>query len=148
MTMSSPAAGAIMALARTPAVAARYDLTPRATVVCSVAVLSAVTCLDLLDDRLGLAFAVGFVLVVVSAATAVQERGLFTTGVMPPVLLVAALFVVAATRPDAIVIDGLPETAGVFGLTLSATIAHGVPLLVGHAGAMAVIVWRILTARR
>ncbi|WP_146827461.1 DUF6542 domain-containing protein [Aeromicrobium flavum] len=146
--MSSPAAGAIMALARTPAAAARYDLTPRATVVCSALVLAAVTGLDLLDDRLGIAFSVGFVLVVVSAATAVQDRGLFTTGVMPPVLLVAALLIVAATAPEAIVIEGLPETAGVFGLTLSATIAHGVPLLIGHAGAIAVIVWRILTVRR
>jgi hypothetical protein len=142
--MSSPAAGAMMALARTPAAAARYDLTPRATVVA----LAAVTGLDLLDSRLGLAFSVGFVLVVVSAATAVHERGLFTTGVMPPVLLVGALLVIAATAPDTIVIDGLPDTAGVFGLTLSATIAHGVPLLIGHVGAIAVILWRILTDRR
>jgi hypothetical protein len=146
--MSSPAAGAMMALARTPAAAARYDLTPRATVVCSVVALAAVTGLDLLDSRLGLAFSVGFVLVVVSAATAVHERGLFTTGVMPPVLLVGALLVIAATAPDTIVIDGLPDTAGVFGLTLSATIAHGVPLLIGHVGAIAVILWRILTDRR
>lgn len=148
MTMSSPAAGAVMALARTPAAASRYDLTPRATVICAALTLAAVTGLDLIDGRLGPAFAVGFVLVVLTAAAAVQERGLFTVGVMPPVLLVGALLVLASTVPDAIVIEGLPETTGVFGLTLNATIAHGVPLLIGHALAIAVIVARILSARR
>ncbi|MCD9153698.1 DUF6542 domain-containing protein [Aeromicrobium duanguangcaii] len=146
--MSSPAAGAVIALARTPAAAARYDLTPRAAVVCSVLGLAAVTGLDLLDGRLGPAFSVAFVLVVVSAATAVQERGFFTVGILPPVLLVGALLVVALLAPDAIVITGLPEGTGVFGRTLSATIAHGVPLLIGHAVAIAVIVGRILTLRR
>ncbi|MTB87904.1 hypothetical protein H9L21_03795 [Aeromicrobium senzhongii] len=146
--MSSPAAGAVIALARTPAAAARYDLTPRAAVVCSVLGLATVTALDLLDGRLGLAFSVAFVLVVISAATAVQERGMFTAGIMPPVLLVGALLVVATLAPDAIVISGMPEGTGVFGRTLSATIAHGVPLLVGHAIAIAVIVGRILTVRR
>lgn len=146
--MSSPAAGAVIALARKPAAAARYDLTPRAVVVCSVLALAAVAALDLLDGRLGVAFAVGFVLVVVTAATAVNDHGLFTTGVLPPVLLVGALLAIVLTSPEAIVIENLPESAGVFSRTLSATIAHGVPLLIGHALAMAVILGRILTARR
>ncbi len=148
MTMSSPAAGAVIALARTPAAAARYDLTPRATVVCAVLGLAAVTSLDLIDGQLGVAFSVGFVLVVLSAATAVQERGFFTVGVLPPVLLVGAMLAIAWAAPTAIEIPKLPDTAGVFGLTLTATIAHGVPLLIGHALALGVIVARILSARR
>ncbi len=148
MTMSSPAAGAVYALARTPAAAARYDLTPRATVVCAVLSLAAVTGLDLIDGRLGVAFSVGFVLIVLSAAMAVQERGFFTVGVMPPVLLVGALLVITWINPTAIEIPKLPETAGLFGRTLTATIAHGVPLLIGHALALAVIVARILNPRR
>ena len=148
MSMSSPAAGAVIALARTPAAAARYDLTPRAAVVCAVLTLAAVTGLDLIDGQLGLAFSVGFVLVVLSAATAVDERGLFTTGLLPPVLLVGTLLVVSAVAPQAIVIPGLPESAGLFGRTLSATIDHGVTLFIGHGLAMAMIVGRIATARR
>jgi len=46
------------------------------------------------------------------------------------------------------VIEGLPEATGVFGLALNATIAHGVPLLIGHALAIVVIVARILSSRR
>jgi len=148
MTMSSPAAGAVMALARTPAVAARYDLTPRAVVVCAAASLAAVTALDLIDGRLGIAFSVGFVLVVLSAAAAVQERGLFTTGILPPVLLAVTLLVVAATAPDSIVIAGLPADTGVLGRTLSSFIDHGVTLFIGHGLAMVMIVGRIVTARR
>jgi len=148
MTMSSPAAGAVIALARTPAAAARFDLTPRAVVVCAVLALAAVTGLDLIDGRLGIAFSVGFVLVVLSAATAVDERGYFTTGLLPPVLLVAFMLAVSALAPNAIVIPGLPESAGVFGRTLSATIHQGVPLFIGHGLAMAMIVGRIVTGRR
>lgn len=147
MTMSSPAAGAMMALARTPSVAARHDLTPRAVVVCSVLALAAVTALDLIDGRLGPAYSVGFVLVTLTAATAVHGRGYFTVGILPPVLMVSALLLVAVIAPQTIVIDGLHEDAGVFGLTLTAVIAHGVTLAIGHALAMAMILGRILTSR-
>lgn len=148
MTMSSPAAGAVMALARTPAAASRVDLTPRAVVACAVLALAAVTALDLIDAELGIAFSVGFVLIVLSASTAVQERGLFTTGVLPPVLMVGALLLVSVIAPDAIVIEGLPTDTGVFGRTLSATIDQAVALFIGHGLAMAMIVGRIVTARR
>lgn len=147
MNMSSPAAGAVRTLARTPAAAAGYDLTSRAVVACSVVTLAAVTGLDLLDGRLGAAFSIGFILVALTAATAVQMNGLFTVGVLPPFLLVGALLVVSLIAPEAIVIANLPDSAGVLGLTLAATVTHGVTLLVGHALAVAVIVARIVTAR-
>ena len=146
--MSSPAAGAVIALARKPAAAARYDLTPRATVVCAVLGLAAVSGLDLIDGRLGVAFSVAFVLIVVSAATAVQERGFFTVGVLPPLLLVGALLVIAWIAPDSVVIPKLPDSAGVFGRTLTATIAHAVPLTIGHLLALGVIVARLVSSRR
>lgn len=147
MTMSSAAAGHVtgtmVALARTPSVAARYDLTPRAAVLCSVLALAAITALDLMDGRLGLVFNVGFVLVVLSAATAVHVRGLFTVGVLPPFLMVGFLLATCALRPEAIVIAGLPENTGVLGMTLAATIDHGVALLVGHGLALVAILARI-----
>lgn len=134
-----------MAVARTPAVAARYDLTPRSVVLCAVVALALVTALDLIDGTLGLAFSVAFVLVSVSAATAVDHRGLFTAGVLPPALMVGALLVVAFVAPEAIVVANLPDSAGIFGRTLAGTIAHGVPLLVGHALALAAIVARVVS---
>lgn len=147
--MSAPAPGpvatAVRALARTPAAAARYDLTPRAAVLCSILTLAAVTGLDLLDGTIGAAFDVAFVLVVLTAATAVQARGLFTVGVLPPFLMIGALLTLALTVPDALVVDGLPDSAGVFGRTLGATISHGVVLLVGHALAIGAIVLRFAT---
>lgn len=146
--MSSPAAGAVMALARTPAAAARYDLTPRGTVVCAALALALVTAVDLLDGRLGVAFSVAFVLICLSAATAVRADGFYTVGVLPPVLIVTALLIVSAIAPHAIVIERLPPDTGVFGRTLSATIAQGVPMMIGHGLAIAMIVARLLTRPR
>ena len=143
MNMSSPAAGAIRALVRTPATAARYDLTSRAAVLCSVLALAAITGLDLIDGQLGVVFAVGFVLVVITAAAAVQENGLFVVGVMPPFLLVGMLLAVAVIAPESIVIAGLPETAGPLGITLAAAIDYAVTLLIGYTIALVIIVARI-----
>lgn len=145
--MSSPAVGALVALARTPAAAARCDLTARGAVVCSVLAMALITALDLIDGQLGLVFAVGFVLVVLSAAVAVDLSGLFIVGVLPPFLLVATILAVAVIAPEAIVIAGLPAGTGVFGLTLAAAIDNAIALLLGHALAVAAIVTRLLGSK-
>ena len=105
-----------------------------------------VTGLDLLDGRLGFLFSLGFVLVVLTAPFSVDVRSLLTTGVMPPVLLIAALWVVALLAPQAIAVDGLPADAGTLARTLAAVIDHGVTLVVGHVLALAAIVARVVTA--
>lgn len=148
MTMSSPAAGAVMALARTPAVASRYDLTPRAAVLCASITLAAITALDLLDGRLGVVYAVGFVVAVLSAATAVTDRGFFTMILMPPVLYAASLLIVAAIEPDAIVVAGLPESAGLFVVTLAALLDQALALTIGHLLVIAMVVGRFASLRR
>src|SRR5690606_18195747 len=148
MTMSSPAAGAVMALARTPAVASRYDLTPRAAVLCASITLAAITALDLLDGRLGVVYAVGFVVTVLSAATAVTDRGFFTMILMPPVLYAASLLIVAIVEPDAIVVAGLPESAGLFVVTLAALLDQALALTIGHLLVIAMVVGRFASLRR
>lgn len=125
---------------------AARDLTAQGVVALAVVALAVVTGLDLLDGRLGFVFSLGFVLVVLTAPFSVDARSLLTTGVMPPVLLIAALWVVALLAPQAIVIDGLPADAGTLARTLAAVIDHGVTLVVGHVLALAAVVARVVTA--
>ncbi len=122
------------------------DLTAQGAVALAVVSLTAVTGLDLLDGRLGFLFSLGFVLAVVTAPFGVHARSLLTTGVMPPVLLIAALWAVALFFPDAIVVDGLHAGAGTIARTIAAVVDHGVTLVVGHVLALAGIVVRVVTA--
>ncbi len=110
----------------------------------AVASLTAITALDLIDGRLGFLFTLGFVLAVVTAPFSVDARSLLPTGVMPPVLLIVALWNVALFFPDAIVVDGLHADAGTFARTLAAVIDHGITLVVGHVLALAGIVARVV----
>ncbi|MFD1860733.1 hypothetical protein EHW97_11355 [Aeromicrobium camelliae] len=132
------------ALWRAPRNLASHDLTARQAVVLAALAMLIVTALDLIDGRLGVAFGVGFVLVVATVPLAVRSDAFFTAGVFPPLLFAAIILAVAAFFGSALVIEGLPDSAGVLGRALSGTIAFGVPLLVGHALALAVIVVRIL----
>lgn len=106
--------------------------------------LGVVTWLDLTDGSLGVAFAVGFVLTVITAPMAVNQRSLVTTGVLPPVLLIVTLFVVALVAPNAIASDGLKADAGTLARTIATTLDHGLALVIGHALALAVIALRSL----
>jgi hypothetical protein len=124
----------------------RRDLTAQGAVALAIFSLTAVTALDLADGRLGILFSVGFVLAVVTAPLSVDVRSLLTTGVMPPVLLIVALWNVALFFPDAIVVDGLHTDAGTLARTLAAVIDHGITLVVGHVLALAGIVVRVATA--
>lgn len=132
--------------ARSPVAMARRDLTASGGIVLACGSLAAVTALDLIDGRLGFLFSLGFVLAVATAPLSVDVRALLTTGVMPPVLLIGALFTVAIIAPQTIVVEGLPADAGTFGRTVAAVIDHGVTLVVGHVLALAGIGVRVATA--
>ena len=123
---------------------ASRDLTVRGTVVLGCLTMAVVTGLDLVDGHLGFPFSLGFVLIVVTLPLAIDVRELFGAGVLPPVLLLGTLLAVCIGRPDAIVVDGLAADAGLFTRYLAAVVDHGLTLAVGHALAIAVIVWRIL----
>ena len=139
MTMAS-------ALLRAPRRLAGHDLTARQAVMLAVVALVVVTALDLTDHRLGLPFSLGFVLVVATVPIAVRADGFFVAGVLPPVLFAVAMLAVSAFFGSALVLDGTPEHVGILGRALSGTIAFGVPLLIGHALALVVIVLRVLRA--
>lgn len=134
------------ALLRAPRLLARRDLTVRQAVALAVLSLIAVTGLDLIDGRLGLAFSIGFVLIVATVPVAVRPDGFFAAGMLPPVLFGVAILAVSTFFGSALVLDGTPEDVGVFGRTVSGTIAFGVPLLIGYALALGIITLRILRA--
>lgn len=106
----------------------------------------ALTGLDLADGRLGFLFSLGFVLIVVTVAMAVDLESLFQAGVFPPALMIGALAVVSMFWPDAIQVNGLADDAGFIGRLIAATIDHGKTLVVGHGLALGIIAMRIITA--
>jgi hypothetical protein len=132
--------------ARSPAGLARHDLSAQQAIAVACFSLAAVTAVDLTDGRLGFLFSLGFVLAVVTAPLSVDLRSLLPTGVMPPVLLIGALWVISLFFPHAIVVDGLPADAGALARTIAAVIDHGITLVVGHVLALAGIVARVATA--
>ncbi len=133
-------------IASAPAGLARRDLGTRQALWFACGALAVVTALDVLtDQRLGIVFSVGFVLVVATVPLAIDVRSLLPAGVLPPVLLVAAVALVVALAPEAVRVDGLPPDTGWFGRTLTGVVDRGVTLLIGHGLALALVVVRILT---
>lgn len=123
---------------------ASHDLTVRGTIVLGCLAMAAVTGLDLVNGELGFPFSLGFVLIVVTLPLAIDVRDLFPAGVLPPILLLGTLLAVCIARPEAIVVDGLAADAGLLARYIAAVIDHGLTLTIGHALAIAVIVWRII----
>jgi hypothetical protein len=124
------------------------DLSGAAVVVMAFLAMAAIVWLDLTDGSLGLAFTVGFILVAMTAPMAVDLRSIVSTGVLPPPLLILALFGVALIEPGAIEVPGLAPDAGTITRTIGATLDHGVTLVVGHGLALTTIVLRNVWASR
>jgi hypothetical protein len=118
------------------------DVSGRNVVVAAVLAMAVVCGLDLIDGRLGLAFSIGFVLIAITVPMAIELRSVVVAGVLPPVLLIVALFTVALINPTALTVEGLHRDAGVFARTLAAVLDHGLTLVIGHGLALAAIVLR------
>lgn len=125
---------------------AGHDLSARQAIRVAVIAMAAVTGLDLADGRLGFLFSLGFVLIVVTVAMAVDLESLFQAGVFPPALMIGALAIVAMFWSDAIQVNGLSDDAGFIGRLIAATIDHGKTLVLGHGLALGIIALRIMTA--
>lgn len=124
------------------------DLSASAVVTMAFVAMAGVVWLDLTDDKLGSAFAVGFVLIALTAPMAVDLRSVVATGVLPPVLLIATLFGVVLLDPSAIDVPGLAADAGVVTRTIATTLDHGLALVIGHTLALTMIVVRNVWASR
>ena len=123
---------------------ATEDLTARGAIVAATVAMLGVSVLDLINGRVEFAFSLGFVLVALTIALAVDARQLFTAGVMPPVLLLGTLLVLCIVAADSVVVQGVAENAGLMTRYIATVVDHGVTLVVGHGLALAVVVWRIL----
>jgi len=126
---------------------ARRDLNARQAILAAGVAMAALTGLDLVDNgRLGFAFSLGFVLIVVTVALGVDLDSLFQAGVLPPLLLIGTLAVVTLFWADAIQVNGMADDAGFIARLIAATIDHGKTLVVGHGLALGLIALRIMTA--
>lgn len=127
-------------------VRAGHDLNARQAILYAVVATAILSGLDLQDGRLGFLFSLGFVLIVVTVAMAVDLEFLFQAGVLPPALLIGSMAVIAMFWPDAIHVNGMSDDAGFIGRLIAATIDHGKTLVVGHGLALGIIALRIMTA--
>lgn len=118
------------------------DVSARNVVAAAVVAMALVCALDLTDGRLGAAFAVGFVLIVITVPMAIELRSVVVAGVLPPALLIAALWAVVLIEPSAVAVHGLPKDAGTMARILAAILDHGLTLVIGHGLALATIVLR------
>ena len=123
---------------------AAEDLTARGAVAVAAGAMIAVSVLDVLNGRIEFAFSLGFVLVVLTIAIAVDKAHLFTAGVLPPVLLLVSLATLCVLASDSVAVDGVSREAGLMTRYIAAVVDHGLTLVVGHGLALAAIVWRIL----
>ncbi len=121
---------------------ASHDLTARGTVTAAVAAIAAVVVLDLIDGRIGFPFSLGFVLIVITLPLAINRRDLLPAVILPPVLLLVSLLAICILRPESIAVAGMADDAGLVARYIASIIDHGLTLAVGHALAIAVIVWR------
>lgn len=125
---------------------ARLEFAARGVVLISgVGVAGAATVQLLLTDRLGVFFGICLVLASLTAALTVRSDGLFTAGILPPLLLVGVLAVVATVQPAAIDAPGLADDAGLVQRVIAGVVSQAAALVVGHALAIGVIGVRICT---
>lgn len=134
------------AVTRSAGVWSRRDLNARQAIVYACAAMAILTGLDLIDGRVGFLFSLGFMLIVVTVALAVDLDSLFQAGVFPPMLLIGSLGIVAMLWSDAIQVNGLAADAGYVARLIATTIDHGKTLVLGHGLALGLVVLRIMTA--
>ena len=112
----------------------------RQLVALGVALALTVAALDLVvTGRVGLLFDLGFVALCLFLALAVHPRDFFTVGVLPPLLMLATIWLLAVTRADAVarVGDGLAQAV------ISGLSHHSLGLVVAYLSSLAVLVIRV-----
>jgi hypothetical protein len=123
---------------------ARRELSPPAVVALSVTcAVGAATLQLLLTDVLGVFFGICFVLTSLTAALMVRTDGFFVVGVLPPLLLVGVLTAVAVIVPSGIDAPGLADDASLLQRVIAGIVSQAGALVIGHAGAIAVLGLRI-----
>ena len=97
----------------------------------------------LVGGQIGFLFDLAFVVVCVASALAVRPQDFFTVGVMPPLLLAAAVTILAIVEPGAVArADDAVAQAVVSGLA-----HHAIALVIGYALTLGVLALRQVALR-
>jgi hypothetical protein len=108
-----------------------------------VAVLVAAAIEIVLRDAVGMIVGVVLVLASITVALTIRASDLFTAGVLPPLLLVAALGVVAVVHPAGINVSRLQPDAGVAQTVIAGFVALARWLVAAHAVALVLVALRL-----
>ncbi len=112
----------------------------RQMVALGVALALTVAAVDLVvTGQVGLLFDLGFFVVCLVLALAVHPRDFFTVGVLPPLLMLATIWLLAITRAEAVARpgDGLAQAV------ISGLSHHSLGLVVAYLSSLAVLVIRV-----
>jgi hypothetical protein len=96
-----------------------------------------------LRDAVGMIVGVVLVLASITVALTIRASDLFTAGVLPPLLLVAALGVVAVVHPAGINVSRLQPDAGVAQTVIAGFVALARWLVAAHAVALVLVALRL-----
>lgn len=123
---------------------AEHELTPRGVIVLVSVLLTGATTIEVWrSGRLGIFFAICFVLAVLTAALLVRSDGYYAVGALPPLLMLVVLVAVAQVEPQAIQAYGLATEAGALQRVIAGVVNHATPLAIGHGLVLLVIAARI-----
>ncbi|MGA8846658.1 MAG: DUF6542 domain-containing protein [Nocardioides sp.] len=112
----------------------------RQMVALGLALALTVAALDLVvTDNVGLLFDLGFLLLCLALALLVHPRDFFTVGVLPPLLMLATIWLLAVTRAEAVARPGDNLTQAV----ISGLSHHSLGLVVAYLASLAVLVIRV-----
>ena len=118
-------------------------ITGRGVVVLSMVAVSATAALNVaLAQGFTLFFDLCFVAVCLVAAMAVSQRDLFTTGVLPPLLLAAVVGGAALINPTL-----FGDVPGAYEAVMTGLAQHAPALVAGYAVALATLGGRVVAAR-
>ena len=109
-------------------------------VALGLALALTVAALDLVvTNHVGLLFDLGFVVVCLALALLVHPRDFFTVGVLPPLLMLATIWLLAVTRAESVARagDGLAQAV------ISGLSHHSLGLVVAYLSCLAVLVIRV-----
>lgn len=112
----------------------------RQMVALGLALALTVAALDLVvTNHVGLLFDLGFVVVCLALALLVHPRDFFTVGVLPPLLMLATIWLLAVTRAESVARagDGLAQAV------ISGLSHHSLGLVVAYLSSLAVLVVRV-----
>jgi len=120
------------------------ELSGPVVAVLSGALLGAAAWLSVaLSDRLGSFFGVCLVLAALTAALVVNTAGLFAAGVLPPLLLLAAVIAVVIGAPPAIDTAPLAGGDGALLRVIAGVVDQATPLVIAHVAALTIIAFRV-----